>query len=157
MDMTTRTDGDRVIREVLDAHGRCRDSLIPVLQAIQRRLGYVSEDAVRAVSGYLDTSENEIYGVATFYTQFRFTRPGDHNVKICRGTACHVRGCRLIINEASRRLGIEPGETTADGKFDLESVACFGSCALSPVVVVDGQVHGRMTPKKVARLLRRVR
>ncbi len=144
----------RIIDDVLKQFEQQRDNLIPILQAVQQETGYISEDAVEAVSGYLDISQSDIYGVATFYTQFRFTRPGDHVIKVCQGTACHVQGVRRIVDEAVRHLGIQPGETTDDYRFSLESVACFGSCALSPVVVVDDVVHGRMTPKKLKKLLK---
>ncbi len=142
------------IRGVLEEHERHRDSLIPILQGVQSRLGFLSEEAVKAVSDHLDISESEIYGVATFYTQFRFTRPGDHVVRVCQGTACHVRGGKRILAEVTRQLGLEPGETSPDYSFSLESVACFGSCALSPVLVIDDTVHGRVTPQKVRELLK---
>lgn len=145
---------NRGVREVLEDHERHRDSLIPILQEVQKKLGFISEEAIGVISGHLDISENDIYGVATFYTQFRFTRPGDHIVRICRGTACHVRGGKRIMNEVTKYLGIAPGETTQDYKFGLESVACFGSCALSPVVVMNEKVYGRMTPQRVKKLLK---
>jgi len=132
---------------------RGRDNLIPILQRIQRENGYISKESVNEISGYLDISENEIYGVATFYTQFRFQRPGDHIVKVCQGTACHVKGSDRIKDEVARYLGINTGETTPDYRFSLVGVACFGSCALSPVVVVDDKVYGRMTPQKVKKIL----
>jgi len=131
-----------------------RDSLIPILQAVQAATGYISPEAVLGIADYLDISQSAIYGVTTFYTQFRFARPGDHMVKVCLGTACHVRGGSQIMDEVSRHLGVRAGETTPDYKFSLERVACFGSCALSPVVVVDDKVYGRMTPKKVKKLLK---
>lgn len=137
-------------------HEQHRDSLIPILQGIQKKLGYISEEAVEVISSHLNISENDIYGVVTFYTQFRFTCPGDHILKVCQGTACHVRGCKRIMNEATKYLGISPGETTSDYKFSLDSVACFGSCALSPVVVIDNTVHGRMSAQKIKRLLKAI-
>jgi len=142
------------INNVLKNYKRYKDNLIPLLQGVQKKQGYISEDAVKSISKYLNMSENVIYGVTTFYTQFRFTRPGDHTIKICQGTACHVRGCKRIMNETIEYLGIKPGETTLDYKFSMESVACFGSCALSPVVVIDGTVHGRMTAQKTKKLLK---
>ncbi|MDY6974074.1 MAG: NADH-quinone oxidoreductase subunit NuoE [Thermodesulfobacteriota bacterium] len=144
------------IHDVLEEHERDKDNLIPLLQGTQEKLGYISQEAVKEISIYLDLSEAEIYGVATFYTQFRFTRPGDHIMRVCRGTACHVRGGRRIMNEVSNYLGIKPGETTPNYKFSLDRVACFGSCALSPVVVVDDKVYGRMTPQKVKELLKEI-
>ncbi len=154
--MALREITNKDIRAVLKDHEQHRDSLIPILQGIQKKLGYISEEAVEVISSHLNISENDIYGVATFYAQFRFTRPGDHIVKVCQGTACHVRGCKRIMDEATRYLGIRPGETAPDYKFSLESVACFGSCALSPVVVINGTVHGRMTAQKIKRLLKAI-
>ena len=142
------------LQKVLENYEKDRDSLIPVLQAVQGKFGYVSEDAVDGIAHYLDISQSSIYGVATFYTQFRFARPGDHMIRVCLGTACHVKGGSQIMDEISRHLGIDAGETTPDYKFTLERVACFGSCALSPVVVVDDKVYGRMTPKKAKKILK---
>jgi len=148
---------ERGINTVLKKYRRDRDNLIPILQGIQRKNGYISKEAVNEISDYLDISENEIYGVTTFYTQFRFQRPGDHIVKVCQGTACHVRGGKRIKDEVTRYLGIKTGETTPDYRFSLERVACFGSCALSPVVVVDDKVYGRMTPQKVKQILEKIK
>ena len=142
------------LQKVLENYEKDRDSLIPVLQAVQGKFGYVSEDAVDGIAHYLDISQSSIYGVATFYTQFRFARPGDHMIRVCLGTACHVKGGSQIMDEISRHLGIDAGETTPDYKFSLDRVACFGSCALSPVVVVDDKVYGRMTPKKAKKILK---
>jgi len=141
---------------ILEKHETSRDSLIPLLQDVQEEFGYISEESVAGISRHLDISESEIFGVATFYTQFRFTRPGDHIVRVCQGTACHVRGGKRIMDEVVKLLGIQPGETTDDYKFSIERVACFGSCALSPVVVVDDKVYGRMTPQKTRQLLKEI-
>ncbi len=141
---------------MLEKYEQHCDSLIPVLQGVQEKFGYISEDSVEGIAKYLNISQTYIYGVATFYTQFRFTRPGDHFVRVCQGTACHVRGGQRIMNEVVKFLGITPGETTPDYKFSLERVACFGSCALSPVVVMDDKVYGRMTPQKAKLLLREI-
>jgi len=142
------------IQEILERYEQHRDNLIPVLQGVQEVFGYISEGSVEGIAGYLNISQSCIYGVATFYTQFRFTRPGDHIVRVCQGTACHVRGGQRIMNEVVKFMGIRPGETTPDYKFSLERVACFGSCALSPVVVADNKVYGRMTPQKTKQLLK---
>jgi len=141
------------IKEVLSHHSADRASLIPVLQDIQARFGYLSQEAVEQLEQQSDISANEIYGVATFYTQFRFTPPGEHTIQVCLGTACHVRGGHQILQEFQQRLGINPGQTTKDGKFDLQRVACLGCCALAPVVTVDGRVHARMSVKKIPSLL----
>jgi len=143
--------------DILKRYNPDRDNLIPILQRIQRENGYIAEAAVKEISNYLGISENDIYGVATFYTQFRFERPGDHIVRVCQGTACHVRGGKRIMGEVSKYLHIKTGETTPDYRFSLERVACFGSCALSPVVVIDEEVHGRMTPQKVKQILEKIK
>ena len=134
-------------------YGRERDNLIPLLQAIQDRYSFLSPDAVRQVAEHLELSENDVYGVATFYAQFRFTPPGLHHVRVCQGTACHVRGSDMILDAISRATGIEPGQTSADGKYSLERVACFGTCALAPVVVLDDKVYGRMTAARTQKLI----
>jgi len=141
------------IQSILVRHDRSRDSLIPLLQEVQGGLGYLSQQAVAAVARYLGVSENDVFGVATFYSQFRFNPPGRHCVKICQGTACHVRGSGLLVEAIGRNLHIVPGQTTADGKVSLESVMCLGSCALAPAVVVDDTVYGRMTQKKLEKVL----
>lgn len=141
------------IKEILSQHSADRASLIPVLQDIQARFGYLSQEAVEQLELQSDISANEIYGVATFYTQFRFTPPGEHSIQVCRGTACHVRGGHQMLQELQRRLGIKAGQTTKDGKFDLQRVACLGCCALAPVVTVDGKVHAQMSVRKIPPLL----
>jgi NADH-quinone oxidoreductase subunit E len=130
-----------------------RGDLIPVLQKAQDLLGYVQPDIVRAISRRLKISENEIYGVATFYAQFRFHPPGKHHIKICLGTACHVKGGEQVLATAQQRLGIDTGETTPDGAYDLERVACLGCCALAPVVAVDDKVYSQVSVLKIQRIL----
>lgn len=127
--------------------------LIPVLQRVQKADGYVCADAVRRISRWLKVSENEIYGVTTFYAQFRFSPPGRHHIKACLGTACHVQGGEQMLDVLERRLEIRPGETTADGEYDLERVACLGCCALAPVVMIDDRTFSRMSVLKLQRLL----
>ena len=141
------------IKDILERHPANRGSLIPVLQDVQEVLGYLSEETIEELARLMGISANEIYGVATFYTQFRFNPPGQHSIQSCQGTACHVRGGRKILEELEHRLGITAGQTTADGKFDLERLACLGCCALAPVVAVDGKVHARMTAKKIPSVL----
>jgi NADH:ubiquinone oxidoreductase subunit E len=132
-----------------------RGSLIPILQEIQEFYGYVAPEVVDAVGDFTGASPGEIFGVASFYSQFRFTRPGKHLVKVCSGTACHVRGSGRILELVEHDLRAKPGETTADGQFSLERVACFGCCALAPVMVVDKTVHGRMSSTKAQKLLKK--
>jgi len=130
-----------------------RGALIPVLQKAQEELGYLPEEAISEIAHFLGVSESEAYGVASFYAQFRFIRQGEHTIKVCQGTACHVRGGRRILETVERELSLQPGETTEDYKFSLERVACFGSCALAPVMVVDKTVYGRMTTAKARKIL----
>lgn len=142
-----------VISDIVAKYPTNRGSLIPVLQDVQEEFGYLSEEAVEELSRLMDISANEIYGVATFYTQFRFNPPGEHSIVSCQGTACHVRGGHQLLKEMEQHLGITAGQTTADGKFDLERVACLGCCALAPVVAVDGKVHAQVTSKKIPALI----
>jgi NADH-quinone oxidoreductase subunit E len=141
------------IKDILKRHPVNRGSLIPVLQDVQEDFGYLSEEAIEELAELMGISANEIYGVATFYTQFRFSPPGRHNIQSCQGTACHVRGGRQILTDLEQRLGINAGQTTADGQFDLERVACVGCCALAPVVAVDGKVYAQVTAKKIPSVL----
>jgi NADH-quinone oxidoreductase subunit E len=134
----------QITSSVLDAFTGRREDLIPALQKAQDHEGYLSTDGIRLISRKLRISENEIYGVATFYTQFRFNPPGKYNIKVCLGTACHVAGGWNFIDVIRAEKGISHGETTPDGMFSLERVACLGCCALAPVVVVNDEVHGRM-------------
>ena len=128
-------------------------NLIPLLQAVQGRFGYVSEEAIRQMSRLLKVSENQIYGVASFYSQFRFTEPGRHAVKVCLGTACHVRGGQILCLALERELDVAPGQTTKDKRYGLERVACLGCCALAPVVAVDGDIFSRMTVIRLKKVL----
>ena len=140
---------------LLAPHEGERGALIPVLQKAQEELGYLSEEAISEIAHFLRLSESEVYGIASFYTQFRFSQQGEHIVKVCQGTACHVRGGRRILETVERELGIQSGGTTEDYKFSLERVACFGSCALAPVMVVDKTVYGRMTIAEAKQILAR--
>jgi NADH-quinone oxidoreductase subunit E len=138
---------------VFTRHSPQRDDLIPILQDIQDACGYISPEAMKATAEFLNVTETSVYGVATFYAQFHLSPQGRHSIKVCQGTACHVRGGKKIAEAIQQELGIGPGETTDDFEFSVERVACFGSCALAPVVVVDGEVYGRMTAEKALRLL----
>jgi NADH-quinone oxidoreductase subunit E len=139
--------------EILSHHSANRDELIPILQEVQEALGYLPQEAMQKVARFLHLPESAVFGVSTFYAQFKFFPTGKKKVRLCRGTACHVRGAPHILEEVEKRLGIKPGETTDDLEYSLETIACFGSCALAPVMVVDDNVYGRMTPKKVAQIL----
>lgn len=141
------------MEKILSGFDQERQNLIPLLQDTQEALGYLSESALDRIAVHLGLSANDVFGVATFYAQFRFHPPGKHHIKVCQGTACHVRGGNLILESVVRQLGIAPGETSEDREFSLERVACFGSCALAPVVVIDDKVYGRLTPKKTEKLI----
>jgi NADH-quinone oxidoreductase subunit E len=144
------------LTEILEKYPKGdRGFLIPILQEVQESDGYVSPEAVDEIGAFTGVSPGEIFGVASFYAHFRFTKPGKHTIKVCRGTACHVRGSARIQEAVERQLKIKAGETTPDGLFSLERVACFGCCALAPVVVMDKDVHGRMTSTKAQILLRK--
>lgn len=121
-----------------------RSSIIPMLQSAQEALGYLPRDAMRAIARHLTVPLAVVEGVASFYAQFRSEAPGRHRVTVCRGTACHVRGSGKLMDDLGAALGVKAGRTTADGEFTLETVACFGACALAPVVVIDGTVNGRV-------------
>jgi NADH-quinone oxidoreductase subunit E len=127
--------------------------LIPLLQRAQRSLGYLSEDAVSQISRFLKISENQIFGVASFYSQFRFVPPGRNSVRVCSGTACHVRGGQILGETVERELGISPGQTTPDRRFDFQRVACLGCCALAPVIQINQDIHSRMTVTRLREIV----
>ena len=137
--------------------GNDRSKLIPILQLVQQKLAYLPGEAIHLVADHLDISSSEVYGVATFYNQFRFNPPGKNPVKVCLGTACHVKGGDIILENFERKLEIKEGETTPDREFSVDRVACVGCCALAPVAVVGETVHGHMQPSKVEGLVLRTR
>ena len=124
-------------------------SLIPILQSVQARLGYISSQAVCEIAQALRLTESQVYGVASFYAQFRFTPPARHGICVCLGTACHVRGGERLMETLQRELGAATGTSTSDGRFDLDRVACLGCCALSPVVKVDSDIYSSVTTMKL--------
>lgn len=142
------------LREVLQAPVTGKGDLIPLLQKAQEAEGYVSEEAIYAIAEKLRIPASEVFGVLSFYAQFRLTPTGRKIITVCRGTACHVRGGAQIIQAFERELNIKAGETTPDREYTLETVACVGACALAPLVVVNEQPHGLMTPTKVKKMLR---
>ncbi|MBI4778819.1 NADH-quinone oxidoreductase subunit NuoE [Candidatus Desantisbacteria bacterium] len=127
--------------------------LIPVLQKAQNVYGYLSEDVMLKIADGLGVKPSVVYGVATFYTQFRFSPVGEHIIRACHGTACHVSGAENITQTITNRLGTPPGKTTADMKFTLDTVACLGCCSLAPVVMVDNDVYGRLNEARVEEIL----
>jgi len=142
-----------IIKDIIKPYQGEKGSLIPILQAVQEETGFISENAISTIAQNLNMSEHEIYGVVTFYTQFRYTKPGDHMVKVCLGTACHVRGGEQLLDRTENILNIKPGQTTLDSSFSLERVACMGCCALAPVVVVDNKIYPNVTGPKVEKII----
>jgi len=142
------------IETILKQHSRTSDEMIPILQDVQKEFGYIGPESIKKISRYLKLSENLIFGVTSFYAQFRFTKPGRHTIKVCLGTACHVRGGATLLDMLERGLNIKCGETTEDRRFDLERVACLGCCALSPVVQIDRDIYSRMSVNKLTELLK---
>ncbi|MCL6449786.1 MAG: NADH-quinone oxidoreductase subunit NuoE [Acetobacteraceae bacterium] len=140
---------------LLDRYRGQPGALIPLLQDIQREMGYLPRPALEEAARALGLPAVKVYGVATFYAQFHLKPRGRHVCRVCLGTACHVRGGERILSRVSADLGIAPGDTTPDRAFTLERVACLGACGLSPAMMVDDQTFGRLTPDKASRLLRR--
>ena len=139
---------------VLSAFERRPESLIPLLQSVQESLGYLPPDVLGTVARHARVPRSRVYGVASFYSQFRFNPVGRRRVAVCRGTACHVSGARLILEELERTLGIDEGQTTEDQEYSLETVACIGCCGLSPCLSVNDEVSAKLTPKKIRKQFR---
>jgi NADH-quinone oxidoreductase subunit E len=145
---------DRISEILAQYPGGRREVLIPILQAVQESFGFLPEAAMHAIGAHLSLPPAKIYGVATFYNQFRLQPVGKHTIRVCRGTACHVRGSKLLLDALADELGIQPGETTPDGQFTLETVACLGACSIAPVVMIDDQFYGAAQPRDVGKLLK---
>ena len=137
------------LKAIFSSYNGKRGELIPILQQVQEEFGYLPEQAMLEIARFTGVPESRVYGVASFYAQFRFTPVGKNRVMVCRGTACHVKGAPRILDEVEKALEIKEGETRQDLEYTLESVACIGCCALAPCFSINGKVHGEMTPKKV--------
>ena len=131
--------------------------LIPLLQSAQDHFGYIPRRAMSYISSVTGISESDIYGVITFYSQFRLQPMGKYVVRACAGTACHVSGAKAIIETIEDELGVEVGDTTEDGLFTLNTVACIGCCSLAPVIMINDDTHGNLTPSSLRKLLREYR
>ena len=154
----TVADPSSRIQEILaDYPNAQQDALIPILQDVQEKQGYLSREAVEEVGKALNMPVSKIYGVATFYNQFRFTPLGRYHIQVCRGTACHVKGSLAILDALKRDLKVEAGETTRDGLFSLEVVACIGACGLAPVISIDGNFHANLTTQMIPGVLNQYR
>ena len=143
------------IDELIARHRNQRWPLIPVLQEIQEEFNYIPPEVVEPVARSLDLFPSQVQGVISFYTQFYTTPRGKNVVRVCRGTACHVRGAKTILKLVKQHLGLEEGETSPDLEYTLETVACIGVCALAPNMVINTNTYGQMNPKKVARVFGR--
>ncbi len=144
---------DSQMNEILTHFKGEKGELIPILQQVQQRFGYLPEQAMKRIAEFVHVPPSTVFGIGTFYAQFKLVPTGRNIIKVCRGTGCYVRGAPKIITELENQLGIKDGDTTPDMEYSLETVACFGSCALAPVMVVNDKVHGRMTPEKAKKAI----
>ncbi len=144
----------KLVREILTRYQDAgRDSLIPILQEVQEAQGFLSKEAVIEIGEHLKLPSSKIYGVATFYNQFRFQATGKYHIMVCRGTACHVKGSAAVLAALEQELKIKAGETSRDGLFSLEVVACMGACGLAPVICVNGEFHAGVEANKIKEIL----
>ena len=147
----------RAIDEVITRFPKAREHLISILQEVQAEYGYLSRESIDRISGYLGLPSSKIFGVATFYNQFKLNAPGRIQIAICRGTACHVKGSLNLLDSCRQILGIEVGQTTKDGLFSLETVACLGCCSIAPAMMVNGKFFGRLDKKTLEGLIEKFR
>ncbi len=143
---------EKRLEKVLNRFDGKKEELIPILQKVQEEFGYIPEEKMLDIARFIRVPESKVYGTATFYAQFRFTPIGENRVMVCRGTACHVKGAPQVLDAIERKLKIKEGETTLDGKYSLESVACIGCCSLAPCIMVNKKVEAKMSPKKVDKI-----
>jgi NADH-quinone oxidoreductase subunit E len=146
----SEADTKEKLNKILSHYSGQADDLIPILQEAQEQFRYLPREVMQRIAEFLKIPDSAVFAVGTFYAQFRFVPSGRRTVRVCRGTACHVRGGARILREVEKRLGIKPGETTEDMEYTLETVACIGACALAPTMTIDKETHGEMTTKKVA-------
>lgn len=140
-----------------DAEEITPERLIPILQDVQNKYGYLPEEVIKQVSDHTSIPLSRIFGVATFYEQFHLEPRGQNIIKCCRGTACHVKGATNLIDAIKNELGVDEGETTDDMKFTFETVACLGTCALAPVMMVNEVYHGKMTAKSIKKIIEEIK
>ena len=152
-DTLTKADVQDKMKKIFARHKGEKHELITILQETQEQFRYLPAAAMKEISAFLNVPESTIYGVSTFYAQFKLTPLGKKVIRVCRGTACHVRGSGKVLAEVEKRLGVKAGETTADLEYTLETVACIGACALAPTMTIDNETYGKMTTKRVAEVL----
>ncbi len=146
------------VKEILEIYKDSgRDKLIPILQHIQDSVGYLSEETISQVGKKLSLPASKIYGVATFYNQFRFEPKGKYHIQVCRGTACHVLGSATVLQKLEKELGVKAGKTTKDGHFSIEVVACMGACGLAPVISVNGEFYAKVTEGRLKEIINKYR
>ena len=148
---------EKALRELIAAHKQQQGALMPVLQGAQELYGYLPIEVQTIIAEELNLPLAEVYGVVTFYAQFTLNPRGRYNIGVCMGTACYVKGAGEVLERIQKRLGIEPGGTTPDGRFSLEATRCIGACGLAPVMTIDGEVHAQMTPEAALALLEDIR
>lgn len=141
------------VKEILEKHKNKKGPLMPILQDIQNKYGYLSNQSLKTISDELNISLEEIYSVATFYNQFKFSPKGKHEISLCLGTVCYVKGADLILNEITRLLGIKNGECTKDGKFSLDTTRCLGCCGMAPVLKIDENIYGNVKVTDIKKIL----
>lgn len=146
---------EKSLNEILSNYEGTRADLIPILQEIQSNFGYLPEEMLLEVSNFTGVPESEVYGVATFYAQFKFTPKGEKHIMMCKGTACHVQGATQIIEGIERHLGIKEGGVTFDMEYSLESVGCLGCCALAPCAMVNDEIKSNIALKDIKKIFRR--
>lgn len=144
---------DKDFDSIFTGFSKKQEELIPILQKIQNTMGFLSEDAMFNVAGFLQIPESEVYSVATFYAQFRFEPIGENLIKVCHGTACYVQNAQIITETLENELDIKDKETTKDALFTLESVACLGCCSLAPVMMIGDNTHGKLSPAGIPEIL----
>ena len=140
------------LSKILAPYRGQKGASIAVLQKVQEELGYLPEEAISEIANFLGLSKSEVYGVASFYALFRFERQGEHTIRVCQGTACHVRGAPRLLDKVIEALNIRPGQTSRDMRFSLNTVNCLGCCALGPVMVVDEEYHSNPSSEKIEQI-----
>ena len=154
MTEAVKTDNTKVLEEVLKKNDYNASALIAILQDIQHELNFLPEDVLEELAVKLEIPKSQVYSVVTFYKAFKLTPPGKYNIKVCMGTACHIKGGSELIQTLESKLEIKEGEVTEDGEFSYEPVMCVGCCGLAPVVMIDETFHGKVTPKQIPKILK---
>ena len=145
------------LKEILEKYEKDKSNLIQILNQVQEKYGYISQEAQKVISEYLDISMAEVYGVITFYSRFTLEPKGKYNIAVCLGTACFVKGSEKVLDKVKEILKIDVGQTTEDGMFSIEATRCVGACGLAPVFTVNNEVYGKATPEMVESVIKRIK